>query len=458
MILKFRNSIQNVLLAICAGIFLAGPQAFAAPTVEWMREVDSIDGLTMNADGVGNVITAGDTFSKYDSTGTLVWSHPNEFPGFYGPAFLYLDEAGNIYTSGYTDAPSGPGPPYVRKLNQQGESQWVRLFNGREGIPLVSADNLGNVFVGGIQDLRNYDPQGNLLWSREGGTNEFYHRVGNVAADGLGNVYMAGTTRGNFPDSHGGADGFVTKYDSVGTRQWTRHVGTTQDDYIWDTVRDPSGNVLVAGWTYGDLAMPNAGERDAFVTKLDHFGNQLWSRQFGTTAEDYIASIASDDFGNVYALGETKGALDGLEPNDNPDVYVTKLNSTGVLEWTYQFRSPDWDHADGISADGLGNIFVSGHYVSGQRKEWIALLRDTPRGDFNADGTADAADYVVWRNGLGTTYTAAHYNEWRQNFGVTTAGSSSSFAAIPEPASLLLGLFALAATGLLRGRLFVRTL
>ena len=34
-------------------------------------------------------------------------------------------------------------------------------------------------------------------------------------------------------------------------------------------------------------------------------------------------------------------------------------------------------------------------------------------GDFNGDGAVDAADYVVWRMGLGTTYSQADYDVWR---------------------------------------------
>ena len=37
-------------------------------------------------------------------------------------------------------------------------------------------------------------------------------------------------------------------------------------------------------------------------------------------------------------------------------------------------------------------------------------------GDFNGDDIIDAADYVVWRNGLGMTYTQTDYNVWRANF------------------------------------------
>jgi uncharacterized protein YjbI with pentapeptide repeats len=65
-----------------------------------------------------------------------------------------------------------------------------------------------------------------------------------------------------------------------------------------------------------------------------------------------------------------------------------------------------------------------------------------PTGDFNRDGTVDAADYVVWRNGLGTTYTQADYDAWRANFGQTAGGgealpSAERLPAIPEPSTAL---------------------
>jgi hypothetical protein len=40
-------------------------------------------------------------------------------------------------------------------------------------------------------------------------------------------------------------------------------------------------------------------------------------------------------------------------------------------------------------------------------------------GDFNRDGVVDAADYVKWREGLGTEFTQDDYNIWRANFGRT---------------------------------------
>ncbi len=71
-------------------------------------------------------------------------------------------------------------------------------------------------------------------------------------------------------------------------------------------------------------------------------------------------------------------------------------------------------------------------------------------GDFNNNGTVDAADYVVWRNGLGTTYTQNDYNVWRSHFGQTAGSGSLTGGAVPEPATtvvLIWGVFVLLSRG-----------
>jgi hypothetical protein len=68
----------------------------------------------------------------------------------------------------------------------------------------------------------------------------------------------------------------------------------------------------------------------------------------------------------------------------------------------------------------------------------LQAISPHPAGDFNNDGTVDAADYVVWRK---TGGTLPQYDQWRTNFGRSAAavGSaiSSNEAPVPEPASLL---------------------
>ncbi len=67
-------------------------------------------------------------------------------------------------------------------------------------------------------------------------------------------------------------------------------------------------------------------------------------------------------------------------------------------------------------------------------------------GDFNHDGTVDAADYTIWRNGLGTDYTPDQYTEWKTHFGESIGNGQGAVhvsTAVPEPATVMLVLFAL---------------
>jgi hypothetical protein len=73
-------------------------------------------------------------------------------------------------------------------------------------------------------------------------------------------------------------------------------------------------------------------------------------------------------------------------------------------------------------------------------------------GDFNGDGIVNAADYVVWRNGLDTDYEQSDYDVWVEHFGNRLEDASGTVAAVPEPAGWFLLAFGTMA-GLRRWRL-----
>jgi len=79
-------------------------------------------------------------------------------------------------------------------------------------------------------------------------------------------------------------------------------------------------------------------------------------------------------------------------------------------------------------------------------------------GDFNDDGIVDAADYTVWRDGLGGKYSLDDYGVWKSHFGERagegaggSGGRNGAFSAIPEPSGWVLVGSALAAV-IRRGR------
>ncbi len=87
-----------------------------------------------------------------------------------------------------------------------------------------------------------------------------------------------------------------------------------------------------------------------------------------------------------------------------------------------------------VTAVGLFPANVVWHVIYAQFAVFVQLGL---AGDFNHNGTVDAADYVVWRK---TDGTQAGYNTWRANFGRTIASSANVDAnvAVPEPTTMML--------------------
>jgi hypothetical protein len=94
--------------------------------------------------------------------------------------------------------------------------------------------------------------------------------------------------------------------------------------------------------------------------------------------------------------------------------------------------------------NNVGQLAFWASFTDGSQGVFVSNKVATVPGDFNFDGTVDAGDYVVWRNGRGKFYTDSHYDIWRANFGTSLAAGSGSAlpsaeplsAGVPEPASI----------------------
>jgi hypothetical protein len=118
----------------------------------------------------------------------------------------------------------------------------------------------------------------------------------------------------------------------------------------------------------------------------------------------------------------------------------------------------DWLHANRRDPNGhYGRLWGRGGFQASALPEWhlndqasVArsylhtglTMRDTApiAGDYNHDGTVDAADYVVWRN---DGAPPGDYETWRAHFG-TTASSGTLPLSVPESGTWTLAVSALA--------------
>ena len=158
-----------------------------------------------------------------------------------------------------------------------------------------------------------------------------------VAVDSSGNVYVAGTTFGGLDGNTlmGSTDFFVTKYDSSGNKVRTKQLGVSgpQSTSASGVAVDSSGNVYVAGSTNGGLdGNTLTGTNDFFLTMYDSSGNKVRTKQLGVSvsgAAAYAWGVAVDSSSNVYVAGYTTGGLDGNTLMGGTDFFVTKYDSSG---------------------------------------------------------------------------------------------------------------------------------
>jgi hypothetical protein len=101
----------------------------------------------------------------------------------------------------------------------------------------------------------------------------------------------------------------------------------------------------------------------------------------------------------------------------------------------------------GKMEDVTGRFLTTDNLINLFQVEFITAVGVT--GDYNNNGTVDAADYVAWRDAGPTatlpndstpgTVNQADYDAWRANFGRTSGSGAAAFAnAVPEPATFLM--------------------
>ena len=118
--------------------------------------------------------------------------------------------------------------------------------------------------------------------------------------------------------------------------EWTRQLGTSAVDMSHGVSADGLGNVYISGDTTGSLGGPSAGGYDAFVSKYDAAGNFQWTRQLGTSSTDESYGVSADGLGNVYISGTPPAAWAGQTPAASTRLSASTMRratSSGPGSW-----------------------------------------------------------------------------------------------------------------------------
>jgi cysteine-rich repeat protein len=198
-------------------------------------------------------------------------------------------------------------------------------------------------------------------WIRQFGTSVDDQGYG-VSVDPSGNVLVAGYTTGALPgqSSGGGEDAFVAKYSSSGTLQWVRQLGTSGTDRAVDLVVDSNGNPYVAGNTDGTFPGQTTGG-DAFVARFDDSGTLQWTSQLGVNGFAGVQGMGVDSAGNAYVAGHTNGTFSGQSSAGDFDVFIGKFDASGTFQWVRQVGTTVGDYVLEAAADSVGNAYIVGY-------------------------------------------------------------------------------------------------
>ncbi|MCB0111983.1 MAG: hypothetical protein KDE53_38935, partial [Caldilineaceae bacterium] len=338
-----------------------------AGSEQWTRQFgtpqdDSVSGVAVSTRGVylagytagalAGQSTAGgdDSFVRaYDTTGNELWTRQfgsdatdraaqvaSHDAALYvvGDTYGALPGQTNISQQGSSDA-------FVRKYDLAGNDLWTRQFAISDTTwgSAIAVDETGVYVTGSWRQrggeshvfVRKYDLDGNLLWTSQFGS-DAQDLPASIAVTEWG-VAVVGNTFGTLPGqrSAGHVDAFVQGFDQAGNELWTRQFGTDTSDSATAVVADGPG-IYVAGTTWGELLADRSyGASDLFVRGFDQAGNELWTRQWGSGAEDRTHAIAANESG-LYLAGLTGNILPGQSSAGLSDAFAIK----------YDRRAPSW--------------------------------------------------------------------------------------------------------------------
>jgi len=333
---------------------------------------------------------------KYDAFGVEQWFAHHDGPGtpVARTSGMVIDEAGNLYVTGYAQVCIFPEyidqmdfNDYVTvKYDANGSVLWAERCQKGSQATNIALDELSNVYVTGFGDeggyiTVKYTASGNEQWIAHcdrtvvaGSSWPGFPWQISLAVDGSGNVYVAG----GVDISNNNSDYITIKYDSSGNEQWA--VTYDGPSHFFDEANaiavDASGDVYVTGKSYGAGTLA-----DLATIKYNALGEMQWVARYNGSANswDEGVDIAVDESSNVYVTGRTRSTASG------EDFVTIKYDVTGATQWINRYNGPqnNWDEATALALDDVGNVYVTGlsngygdyatvKYSNSGVQQWIA--------------------------------------------------------------------------------------
>lgn len=211
--------------------------------------------------------------------------------------------------------------------------------NGDDELKSVKSLNMGNFYGAGYTTTQLGDKNFYLMkfeeWYNPIDTIYTFNYGGNgddiatcLYGDGFNPIWIAG-----YSNSFGGGDNdiFIVNYDENQTMSmWQKTYGGTGEDIANDIVVTFGGFYFIVGSTTSF----GAGGKDIYLLKLDFNGDTVWSKTYGGSLDEEGLSLTvqSGEFDNILISGYSTSFGSG-----DKDAYLLKINTNGDTLWTKVF-------------------------------------------------------------------------------------------------------------------------
>ena len=113
---------------------------------------------------------------------------------------------------------------------------------------------------------------------------------------------------------------------------WTYLTGTEGSDSAVDFEIDIDESIYLTGTTQGNIdGQINSFGDEAFISKLDREGNNLWTKLMGTYTNEHPKDIELGQDGYIYITGNVSGDLDDQINNGDRDAFNNIVNRKNVI-------------------------------------------------------------------------------------------------------------------------------
>ncbi|MFN7880397.1 MAG: hypothetical protein ACK5P1_10365, partial [Sphingobacteriia bacterium] len=257
----------------------------------------------------------------------------------------------------------------------------LRLPNGT----LVLANNHYDDAGCATAQLIGIGPAGEHLWQRDLGCGLVHDLC--LSSDQQ-HFYYAGTTPQHLlhpePNANNeGQDYWIGKLSPTGSLLWNKALGGTGRDQAFAIAPDADQGILVAGSSWSkDYEVPAGSGKlnNAWILKLDAYGQILHSFCLGGTKNDWITAATRTADGGHLLLGYTTSEdLDNSRSRTNGDAWVIKLDATGKTSWQRVLKEPYEDELCALVANSYNVLAAVGSSFNSQdsRQFWFVRLDET---------------------------------------------------------------------------------